>query len=43
MKKILGNIVVKNIKNMPLFRPKLLKSLKSIIENYLRIGKLILI
>jgi len=38
-----GNIVIKDIKSTPLFRPRLLKSLKSVMENYLRIGKLILI
>jgi len=42
MKKSLGNIVVKDIKNILLFRPRLLKSLKLIMENYLKIGKLIL-
>jgi len=42
MKKSLSNIVVKDIKSTPLFRPKLLKSLKLVIENYLRIEKLTL-
>ena len=31
----LGNIIVKNIKGMLLLRPRLLKSLKLVIENYL--------
>jgi len=39
----LNNIIVEDIKSTLLFRPKLLKSLKLIIENYLRIRKLILI
>ena len=39
----LGNIVVKDIKNTPLLRPRLLKSLIFAIKTYLRIGKLTLI
>jgi len=39
MKKSLGNVVVKDIKNTSLLRPRLLKSLKLTMENYLRIGK----
>jgi len=35
MRKSLGNIVVKDIKSTLLFRPRLLKSLKLVIENYL--------
>jgi hypothetical protein len=35
IKKRLGNIVVKNIKGTPLLRPRLLESLKLVIENYL--------
>ena len=31
----LGNIVVKDIKGMPLLRPRLLESLKLVIEDYL--------
>ena len=31
----LGNIIVKNIKGTPLLRPRLLESLKLVIENYL--------
>jgi len=42
-KKSLNNIIVKDIKSMPLFRLKLLKSLKLVIKNYLKIRKLILI
>jgi hypothetical protein len=38
-----GNIVVKNIKGMPLLRLRLLKSLKACNRNYLRIEKLTLI
>jgi len=38
----LGNVVVKDIKNTPLFRPKLLKKLKNLQWNYPEIGKLIL-
>jgi hypothetical protein len=38
-----GNIVVKDIKGTPLFRPRLLKSLKACNRNYLKIGKLTLI
>ena len=37
-----GNIVVKDIKGTPLFRPRLLKSLKACNGNYLKIGKLTL-
>jgi len=43
MKKSLSNIVVKDIKSTPLFSPRLLKNLKLVIENYLRIRKFILI
>jgi len=43
MKKSLGDIVVKGIKSTLLLRLRLLKSLKLVMENYLRIGKLILI
>ena len=39
----LGDIVVKNIKGLLLFRLRLLKSLKAYNRNYLRIGKLTLI
>ena len=38
----LGDIVVKNIKGLLLFRLRLLKSLKAYNGNYLRIGKLTL-
>ena len=31
-----GNIIVKDIKGTPLLRPRLLESLKSVIENYLQ-------
>jgi len=37
-----GNIIVKNIKSMLPLRPKLLKRLKSLQQNYLKIGKLTL-
>ena len=42
-KNSLNNIVVKDIKEMPLFRLRLLKSLKACNRNYLKIGKLTLI
>jgi hypothetical protein len=35
IRKRLGDIVVKDIKGMPLLRPRLLESLKLVIENYL--------
>ena len=43
MKESLGNIVIKDIKSTSLLRPRLLKSLISPMENYLKIGKLTLI
>ena len=43
IRECLDNVVVKDIKGTPLLRPRLLKTLISIIENYLKIGKLILI
>jgi len=39
MRKSLGDVVIKNIKSISLLRPRLLKSLKSVIENYLKIKK----
>jgi len=35
MRKSLSDVVVKDIKSTSLFRPRLLKSLKLVIENYL--------
>ena len=43
MRESLGDIVVKNIKGTPLFRLRLLKSLKACNGNYLKIEKLTLI
>ena len=36
IKERLGNIIVNNIKGTPLLRPRLLESLKLVIENYLQ-------
>ena len=39
IKKSPSDIIVKDIKSTLLFRPRLLKNLKSVIENYLKIEK----
>ena len=43
IKESLGNIIVKDIKGLLLFRFRLLKSLKAYNKNYLKIEKLTLI
>jgi hypothetical protein len=35
MRERLGDVIVKDIKGTPLLRPRLLESLKLVIENYL--------